>query len=100
MTTAEAMALAVLKGDIIAARQLADVLLEQYSQGHFEVPPLKIITDHSRVRVVLYLKDNFQAVDVIELSTIIRDWLSPNNTNSPALSLIGVDRMEIYEVKG
>ena len=50
MTTAELMAVAVLKGDMQAARALADHLCEQWAAGGVEVRAVKVGT--GRIRCV------------------------------------------------
>lgn len=98
MTTAEAMAIAVLKGDMVAARALADHLLEDYPPGGRELPPLtKIRTDAADVRVVLWLRDGIRATGELirEAHETIADWLDDGQTLvlPPEIS-----RLDIYEI--
>ncbi len=99
LTTAENMALAVLRGDMIAARQLADYLLESYSGGAVEVPAVKKVTcERDRLRVVVYLKEGNSPESDEEYHAaqqFVNHWLA--NENNP-LILNGVDRIELFEL--
>lgn len=97
MTTLEEMAIAVLKGDIAAARALADSLREEHSTGMMELPPVhKIKYDVDKVRVVAFVPMD---VDIVinhtEIQRAVRDWISGKDT---VLTLLGVSRIELYEI--
>lgn len=100
MTTAEQMALEVLRGDLVAAKALADLLLENVAHG--EVPILRIktltVSDPSRLRVVIYFGKEYELTrEMIERTeVIVKNWLRANG--STVLLIQGVDRIEIYEL--
>jgi hypothetical protein len=100
MTTAEQMALEVLKGDSVAAKALADLLLENVAHGEIPVLTVKTlsISDPSRLRVVLYFKEGEEHSyeRIIQLERYVREWLGSGHLG--VLSLQGVDRIEIYEL--
>lgn len=98
MTTAEAMAVAVLKGDMVAARALADLLQEQYNTGAKEIPPIKHLkVDRSRLRAVFFADPDLgQGVgfDMTALQIAYDNWLAGREP----LGLVGVSRVEFYEM--
>ncbi len=106
LSTAEAMAVAVLRGDMEQTRLLADhVLLDCYGGGRQSkriVPHVrKITTDVSRLRAIVYLKDgpHRQYDEIRRVNEVWRQvwarWLA--DTTQP-LVVSGVDRVEIYEL--
>jgi hypothetical protein len=101
MTTAEQMALEVLRGDLVAAKALADLLLENVAHGEIPVLRVKTITvsDPSRLKVLLYYSDTgYELTEdrILRFEGCIKDWLRVGGPT--VLTLMGVDRMEIYEL--
>lgn len=96
-TTAEAMALAVLRGDLAAARALADYLLENVNGGAIEIPPIKVLRhDHKNLRVVLRTYECLGGdctVDALETERAVTDWLE----GKQHLVLKGM-HIELYEL--
>jgi hypothetical protein len=96
LSAAEHMAVAVLRGDLTAARALADCLVNDYGEGGREIPPLRRVTaNRDRVRVILYLKDGVE-VDMPASTRAVAAWLSGDGP----LFAAGVDRVELFEVPG
>lgn len=96
---AERMAVAILKGDWAAARAAADLLSETCSDGAVRVPPVRRLSvDAARVRVVLYVNESCSVgPEGYELlSRHVNDWLSAGRP----LVLVGIDRVEVYELGG
>jgi hypothetical protein len=96
MTTLEAMALAVLKGDLAAARALADSLREEYGEGGIELPPVRKITaSPERLRVVAHfpLSPDIE-VDDDSVKRGIVEWLTGKTR---VLGLVGCERFDLYE---
>lgn len=96
---AESMALAVLKGDLAAARALADLLLEDWKGGARELPPIRRLSaDSGRLRVIVYFPlmvgDAEVDLDVDGVREAVRAWLDGGET----LLLQGADRVELYEL--
>lgn len=100
MTTAEAMAVAVLKGDLTAARALAEHLTEEYATGWPVLPVHKITCSPDRIRVAVFLREGTDeaAVDWEMLRTSIRSWVSHDVDPGDALVLLRVERIELYEL--
>ncbi len=102
MTTAESMAVAVLKGDLVAARALADLLMEEYQGGAKEIPvhKRKLTVNKKHIRAAVFLK---QQVDTLENINHIRnnisDWLSRKPKESHVIVCNAmIDRIELYEL--
>lgn len=102
MTTEEELAIAVLRGDRLAAKALADMVLENHVAGT-EVPPIQDLPfslhgpiERQNLRIVLYANSevewNRQGVN-----EAISEWLY--GSPSQPLLLTGVNRMEIYRLK-
>lgn len=101
LSTYEVMALEVLKGNLSAARALADRLVEDEALGVF-LPPVNRITCHaSKLRVAVYFPALIDGrefiVDADSMSGQIEDWLSPLHEPAP-LMLVGAERIELYEL--
>jgi hypothetical protein len=99
LTTAEMMAVEVLRGDLGAARALADYLVENIASGGQEVLPVRSIqVDRKRVRVVLFVNpDAFldeSPPNREGLQSAVDRWLE----GVEPLALVGIDRIEIYEL--
>ena len=98
MTTAESMALAVLKGGLVAARALADLLMQEYSEGAKEMLPFKKLPfDVGRARVIVYLDGDtrLDERDALPPEQAVADWLA----GIGPLILCGIDRVEVYEIE-
>ncbi len=99
MTTAEAMAVAVLKGDMVAARALADHLCETAWRGAVELPPVRsIVADTERLRVIVYPKDGVQMLAETELVRFreqTKRWI--DGEYNRIVVPFGIDRIELYE---
>jgi hypothetical protein len=101
------MAVAVLKGDLIAAHALADLLMDEYSEGAKEILPVRRISmDVSHVRAIVYVRNFPPAVPTLEIDgagikRAVREWLQgptcPEGDPGP-LVLINVDRVELFEL--
>lgn len=95
MTTAELMALAVLKGDLDAAAQLADLLLENRNETSRQLPPVTRLTaDAGGLRVIAYVAAG-AVVMAAGIEEAVRRWLAGQEL---ALILSGIDRVELYEI--
>lgn len=105
-TTAEQMAIAVLKGDLVAARVLADSLLEDCRGADAALPKVtKVTCDWSRLRVVVYVKDEVARnpdgyeFDRRATEEAIFGWLRGRRPESAeVLVLAMIDRLELYEL--
>jgi hypothetical protein len=98
MSTAERMAVAVLKGDYDAARMLATLLIDEYQEGAMFLPHvqrLKVSVD--RVRCILYARNepDIEIDSQDRLNAVFREWLSGER---PVLGLVGVKRVELYDL--
>ena len=99
MTTAEAMALAVLKGDLVAAKALADHLIaDEAGTAGFALPPIQKFTgDFSKLRIVTYVDPALGAdvqIDRERMRRSITNWL----LRGEPLVLMGFSRLELYEL--
>lgn len=93
MTTAEAMAVAVLKGDLAAARALADHLLEEYGRGAEDLVPVrKVVADADKIRVALFFPAEAE-LDYDQTYHAVDNWV----TRGHHLLLRGCERMDVYE---
>ena len=101
LTTEEVMALKVLQKDMVAARALAEKLIEDHAHG-VRLPPInKITCDVNRLRVVVFYP--IHAADGVELAIDsetndrdITNWLDGQGPR--ILFLQGAERVELYEV--
>ncbi len=104
MTTAELLALAVLKGDDTAIWPLVDELLETKGSTRtgLSIPPLKTFkVDANQLRAIFYIDPGLRhegrvVVDQAELMDSYRSWLT--DKESYPLVLQGVDKVEFYEL--
>ena len=100
MTIAEQMAIAVLKGNMVEALVLADHLLEEYNNAKgFYLPKLKEIPYNlDNIRVVLFMRSDIEhdQIDFGGTERALRSWL--RGGDNPFI-LVGVERMEIYEIR-
>lgn len=99
LSVAEQMAVAVLKGDMDAARMLADKLVDDIQNGVNELLPVKQIkTSVKNIRVAVYFPvtvDGHQVgVDLDNTREAVREWLEEGGP----LVLLGADRIELYEL--
>lgn len=96
--TMEIMAIAVLKGDFVAARQLADCLQEEYSNGAVEILPIKKITcDRNNLRIAVFVAPELVPdiqIDKARVDESINNWLDGKCN----LGLLGINRIELYEM--
>lgn len=97
LTLIESMAMATLKGDIVAARALADMLVNDYGGGNTPILPATRMTCRSgNVRAVVYLSKGVTIHGVIEgMQGRVEEWL---RGDGPALTVHGVDRIELFEL--
>jgi hypothetical protein len=96
MSTVEHLAVAVLRGDRLAARALADAVLEDARHGAERLPPLaKMEVVSGAVRVVLYAEDPADEWDVDGTERVVREWLSGRRVS---LGVANVDRVELYRL--
>lgn len=96
LAAAEQMAMAVLRGDTGAARQLADYLCEEYSRGAVEIPPLrKICTEVGRLRIAVYVtEERLNPKLTREVATAVTQWVNGGDV----LILPAGYRLELYEM--
>ncbi len=95
INTAEQMAIAVLKGDWDAARQLADLLTEHVDGNTNVIPPVKKLTcTIDKIRVVLFADDPDADFDRETTEAAVAAWLRGERV----LALRGIDRVELYEI--
>lgn len=95
MTTAEAMAVAVLKGDLTAARALADLLVETVDRP--AVLPVRVVdVPAARVKAVVYVKPFVGRDEHAAVIEAVTRWLSDGRYRT--LSLDCVERIELYEL--
>lgn len=97
LSTAEQMALAVLKGDAAAALALADHLLnETQAGGELRVPVRKLTVPLDRVRVVLVAREGveFGGLDADGTREAVENWLFRGRP----LTAVGIERVELYEM--
>lgn len=99
MTTAELMALAVLRGDLDAARGLADHLMNDLEGTKVHLPAVKKFPmDLSKLRFVFYADTGCSGNVQINRQSLLQgveEWL---RGDTQVLGLIGVERMEVYEL--
>lgn len=99
LSTAQMMALEVLKGDLTAAKMLADALVEEFSVDAVHLPPIqKINCSYRNIRVVFYLCSDVDPseVNLQDITNRIQDWLLGRVTGG--LVLRGIDRLELYQL--
>lgn len=97
MTTAEAMAVAVLKGDLVAARALADLLAETVDE--VRVLPVVRVADPDRIKAMVFFREGTAPLTP-EASNLVGEAVL-NWLRLPArrvLTVQDVDRIELYEV--
>ncbi len=97
MTTAEQMAIAVLKGEMDTARILAAMLLDNAPLDATQQPAIKgrLTVNRGKLRVVLFAKDGDVTWNYEETQREVRNWL---DGRSSCLCLHGIDRIEFYEL--
>ena len=101
-STAEAMAIAVLRGDFVAAAALADFLVTNLPLGARELKPVKLVAGRDRLRVVANVTD-WRMVEGTEYATNntinnIRDSIDDWLRNGQTLLLPPWLRIELYEL--
>ncbi len=91
------MAIAVLKGELDTARILAAMLLDNAPLDASQLPAIKgrFTVDRSKLRVVLFASSDDPTWNYEETQRGVRDWL---DGTIPALCLVGIDRVEFYEL--
>lgn len=98
LTTAERMAIEVLRGDMAAARALADHLLNDLEGTVREVTPikLKVTNPDARLQAIAYFNCSFSdvAIDLETTRQVVDNWLRDGGT----LCVFGVSRVEVYEL--
>ena len=103
LSTAECMAVAVLRGDTAAARGLADLLVEEYGEGAVEIKPLKLTVSKKnggRLRALVFVRRGAE-VDTDQIRQLCRQtesFLNSDDIAPRALALQGVERVELYEI--
>lgn len=103
LNTAEMMALAVLRRDkdsLHAARQLADLLLENVSDGRYHLLPVtKLSVSEGDVNALVYIDgktiENDADIDAVGIKQEVSHWLR----NGGHCILVGVERIELYQFK-
>jgi Bacterial RNA polymerase, alpha chain C terminal domain len=98
MTTAEMLAIAVLKGDESAIAPLLDCLLETLPDRERQLLPVKTFKVESNdLRVILFVdRENAHSVltDWTSIQESIEMWMKGRQA---VLPLIGISRIELYE---
>ncbi len=99
MTTAEMLAVAVLKGDTTAIIPLLDELMDLHQAGAREIQPtktVKIDAPTKNMRLIVYAADDLEFADDAagKVETLIQEWLSGKRAS---LALSGVARVDVYE---
>jgi hypothetical protein len=101
LSTAEALAVAVLRGDLDAVAPLLDHLTElSTSDGRRLVPVRSLVVDSpERLRAVMYTEPGMD-LSYLEgerehFQRLWQEWLAGD---TPALALTGIARMEVYEI--
>ncbi len=97
MTTAEQMAIAVLKGDMTAARALADLLCDEVNIGSRVHKPNKVVGNHRHYQCIAYLKDTAENIEDKNVAYGVRISLEEWVEQGGVLMLREVDRVEIYD---
>lgn len=101
LTSAEQLAIAVLRGDESAIAPLVDCVLETIDGTKKIVRPLKHITNLERLKIVAFVDPAFGPdvqVDVPGLNKAISNWLLGSTAAVEALVLVGMNRIEMYEL--
>lgn len=100
LTIAEQLALAVLRGDASAIGPMVDHLAEQYGGGGREIRPLKNTqlaqVDKYRLRAIFYVSDKVKD-PTINLNGMLNSYNGWLYYGEP-LVLVGIDRVEFYEL--
>lgn len=100
LTIAEQLAIAVLRGDTSAIGPMVDHLAEQYGAGAKEIRPLANTqlsqVDKGRLRAIFYVKGNL-AGESINLNGVMNAYAGWLYYGEP-LVLVGIDRVEFYEL--
>lgn len=97
LTLEEEMALAVLRGDMVAARALADRLTEVINtDGQQLLPTKEIKIGSDNLRLIVYVADNHELTQDVFNSLLegTGKWL---RGEIDSLVLVGVDRIEVYQ---
>lgn len=99
LSVAEQMAVAVLRGDVDAARALADHLLNELQAGAVRIKPTRKVTVTSdRIRVCLFFPLGTDVAGTLaddqNLQANVEAWLD----SGQALVLVGATHMEVYEM--
>jgi len=98
LSSAEIMALAVLRGDQVAARQLADLLIEQWKDS-VEIPPLNTLTAKvDNIRVIVQVPKKFPMESEIRQRIFqeVNRWIHEGQT----LILQEGFRVSLYQIGG
>jgi hypothetical protein len=95
LTTAQALALAVLRGDTEAIGPLVDHLADTMQYSPKQMPPVRQVTcDRDRLRGIFYVSDPRAVVDTVGLTNAYHEWL----LYGEPMVLTGIDRVELYEL--
>jgi hypothetical protein len=99
LSNAELLALAVLKGDRDAACALADCVQEEWSRNDRLLEPVqKITVPLEQARVVVFFKEGATR-ELAELAyKVIREGFRGGWRELTTVGLIGVERIEVYEL--
>lgn len=104
LSTAEQLALAVLRGDADAALALADEVQQTMAGTAGRLRPLaghevrRVTVERHRLRFLIFLKDNVEPPDPGVRENVAREleaWLTEQNH---PLMVNGVERIEIYQL--
>src|SRR5262245_26504652 len=96
MTTKEALALAVLRGDDAAAAALADEVISTVDRSEIQVLRVKKVdVPLARGREALFAESEDTEYDREYVEQVVRHWLRGSQV---VLPLSGFTRMEVYEL--
>jgi hypothetical protein len=98
-STAEQMAIAVLRGDYTSAKALADLLQQEMADGAVPIPLVRKITcSLDKLRVcVFFPADSDVVIDRQGMRDAIGAWLESRRPDQ-ALLLYGATHIELYEM--
>lgn len=94
------MALEVLRGNMTAAKAIADWLFVTHANALITPPVQRLSVSVDRVKVVLFMDDRVASeewlLDEEGTRKAVKNWLA--DTSHKPLILVGVERIEVYEL--
>lgn len=96
LSSAESMAIAVLRGDLAAARALADMLVNECKDGLVPVPSIRrLTTDVRRLRFLVQTPSDRPSPDHEHIQRCLHDWLA---TDSSLITMPDDWELHVYEL--